>query len=408
MLTKELAIAEYRDGRVLPDRLTRKSHRQYLDYAQRMLHVYQTGVGRTRRELHRAVWTILAEEDDCPARRVGAFCKLLDDAGTYQADARGRAAKLRREIFRMAAKKHPLVRKADRLFETAETEVKAQIADRLGRPWGEIDRDLFADVIEFHRLAEFQGYPDAVALLARYNVAQVQTALFSAVSMTVWAEDDFKIILRYAKLARLMHTILRRGDGRYFFRFDGPASVLRQTRRYGVAMARFLPALIACRDWRLHAVVRTRRAGWNVSLDLSSRDGLTSHLPPPEDFDSSVEEAFATRWGEEKRDGWTLIREGEVLHHGQKVFVPDFVLQHDDGRTILLEIVGFWTPEYLQAKVQTLDEFRDQPILLAVAAAAKDELSELSTEIIPFKSALLIKDVLNRLETFDNGTSHNC
>ena len=65
--------------------------------------------------------------------------------------------------------------------------------------------------------------------------------------MTVWASDDFKTILRYAKLARLMHTIVRTGEGRYRFRFDGPASVLRHTRRYGAAMARFLPALIACR-----------------------------------------------------------------------------------------------------------------------------------------------------------------
>ena len=79
-------------------------------------------------------------------------------------------------------------------------------------------------------------------------------------------------------------------------------------------MARFLPALVACRGWRMHAVVRTRRRGWNVSLDLSSADGLTSHLPAPAEFDSSVEEAFAAKWGDEKRDGWLLVREGEILH----------------------------------------------------------------------------------------------
>ena len=402
MLTRELAIADYdfQAGRILPDRLTRQQHGQYLDYAERMLHVYRSGIGRTRRDLRRAVWQILADEDDCPGRRIDAFCKLLDDAATYQRDSRGRAAALRREVFHMAALKHPLVRKADRLFETEEPRVKAEIADRLGRPWAEIDRELFADVMEFHRLAEFEGYADGPALLARYNVAQVQAALFGAVSMTVWAGDDFKTILRYAKLARLMHTIVRQGEGRYRLHFDGPASVLRETRRYGAAMARFLPALIACRRWRMHAVIHTRRRGWTLALDLSSNDGLHSHLPEPAMFDSHVEEAFTQKWGTEKRDGWLLVREGEILHQGQKVFVPDFVFRHDDGRTVRMEIVGFWTPEYLEAKLKTLYTFRDQPILLAVAEPARRGIPDLPAEAIPYKSALLIKDVLGRLASF--------
>jgi len=404
MLTREHAIAAYDAGRVLPDRLTRQAHRQYVGYAERMLEVYRRGVGRTRRELHRAVWDILAEEEDCPVRRVEAFCKLLDDVSEFEEDRRGRAAALRREVFHLAAPRHPLVRKADRLFESEEAQVKAQIAARLGRPWEDIDAELFADVIEFHRLKAFSGYPDGPALLARYNVAQVQAALFDAVSMTVWASDDFKTILRYAKLARLMHAIERRAPGQYVFRFDGPASVLHQTRRYGAQMARFLPALIACRGWRMHAVVRTPRRGWTVGLDLSAKDGLRSHLPAPDEFDSAVEESFAAKWGPEKRDGWTLAREGEILHQGQKVFVPDFVFRHDDGRSVLMEIVGFWTPEYLQAKAETLRTFRDRAILLAVGSEADQALPDLPAQTIVYKSALKIGDVLERLGGAVDGT----
>jgi hypothetical protein len=400
MLTRELAIAEYdfQHGRVLPDRLTRTQHAAYLGYAERMLEAYRTGTGRTRRELHRAVWSIVADEPECPARRIEAFAKLLDDAAVFQRDRRGRSAALRRRVFHLAAARHPLVRTADRLFGQEEGQVKAAIAQELGRPWEEIEGELFADVMEFHRLVEFTGYPDGPALLARYNVAQVQVALFDAVSMTVWASDDFKIILRYAKLARLMHTIARGGDGTYCFRFDGPASVLRQTRRYGVAMARFLPALVACRGWRMHAVIRTRRRGFTLGLDLAASDGLHSHLPPPDEFDSLVEEAFAEKWEKEPREGWRLVREGEILHRGQKVFVPDFVLRHESGKSVLMEIVGFWTPEYLQAKLQTLQAFRDQPILLAVAESSGRTLPELGAEAIPFKTALGVKDVLERLQ----------
>lgn len=399
VLTRDLAIAQwdFQRGRVLPERLAQKQHRQYLDYADRMLRVYREGIGRARHELHRAVRAIFAEEPDCPARRIDAFCKLLDETSVYEQDRRRRAAALRREVFRLAAPRHPLVRNADRLFGHEEAQVKAQIAAQLGRPWEEIDRQLFADVIDYHQLVRFDGYPDGAALLARYNVAQVQAALFDAVSMTVWAAEDFKTILRYAKLARLMHAITQTAKGHYCFRFDGPASVLRVTRRYGVAMARFLPALLACRGWRMHAVLRGRR-GWTLALDLSAEDGLHSHLPAPEAFDSHVEEAFAAKWGEEKREGWQLVREGELLHRGQKVFVPDFVFRHDDGRSALLEIVGFWTPEYLEAKVQSLRTFADHRILLAAAEPARQRLAEWPAEVIPYKTALSIQAVLERLQ----------
>jgi uncharacterized protein len=399
MLTRELAIARFENGRLIPDRLTRRSHAPYVGHAERMLAVYRGGIGRTRRELHRAVAAVFAQETECPIRRIDAFCKLLDDAGTYARGTPRAAAELRRRVFHAAAAMHPLVRYPDPRYPNQETAAKTAIAAQLGRAWDAIDGDLFADVIECHRLESFAGYADGPALLARYNVAQVQAALFRAVEMSVWATDDLKTILRYAKLARLMHSIRRLGDGRYEIRFDGPASVLRVTRRYGVAFARFLPALIACRGWRLHAVLQTRRAGWLAALDLSADDGLHTHLPPPEEFDSQLEATFARQWGEE-REGWTLEREAEILHQGQKTFVPDFVLRHADGRRVLLEIVGFWTPEYLQAKFQTLRAFADQPILVAVAAASARKMTELPPDVIRFKTALRPQQVLDRLRGF--------
>ncbi len=361
-----------------------------------MLQTYRGGIGRTRRELHRTVEAIFAAETDCPSRRIQAFCKLLDDAGAWASGPAGEAAQLRRHVFRRAAALHPLVRCPDRLFPHEEVAAKAGLADEMGTSWDEIDRKLFADVIECHRLEAFGGFDRGEALLARYNVAQVQVALFRAVEMIVWATDDFKTILRYAKLARLMHTIRRLGDSRYEIRLDGPSSVLRSTRRYGVAMARFLPALIACRGWRMHAVLQTRRQGQLISLDLSADDHLTSHLPPPAEFDSRVEENFARRWGT-KREGWSLDREGEVLHQGQKVFVPDFVFRHDDGRHVLMEIVGFWTPEYLQAKFQTLRTFANERILVAVAKGASRQMAELPAGAIVFGAALRPEAVLEWL-----------
>ena len=396
MLTSEHAIVEYDRGRAIPDRLVTGKHRHYARYAQRMLDIYRNGIGRQRRELHRQVEAVFAEEPDCPLRRIGAFCKLLDDKSVYQTDPRGKAAQLRLKVFSLAARLHPLVTTPDRLFEHAEAETKAEIAEELGIPWPEIETGLYADVMQFQRLESFEGYPDGSALLSRYNVAQLQACLYRAESVTVEAAADFKTILRYAKLARLLHEISPLGPSRYRITFSGPASILRETRSYGVNFARFLPALLACKGWSLSAVIQTP---WKTQarLDLSERDGFKSHLPPAEEFDSTIEEAFAAKFGPE-RDGWRLIREGEVLYQGQSAFVPDFVFRHQDGTQVLMEIVGFWTPEYLASKRETLRQFREHHILIALPERSVREDATVGENVILYKTALRLQPVLEALE----------
>ncbi|MFW6162420.1 MAG: DUF790 family protein [Planctomycetota bacterium] len=396
MLTSEHAIVAYDRGRAVPDRLTRRTHAHYEAHARRMLRVYESGIGKTRRELHRSIEGFLADEPECPTRRIQAFAKLLDDASEFDTDRRGRAAKLRLQVFSLAAPFHPLVERRDQLFENTEAEVKARIAERIGRPWDDIEADLYADVMDFQRLKAFEGYPDAAALLSRYNVAQLQACLYRAEELTVVATRDFKTILRYAKLAGLLHEIRRLGPSRYRIAFSGPASALRRTRRYGVNFARFVPALLACRGWRMHAKILTPW-GSHAALALSDKDGLHSHLPAPEEFDSTIEEKFARKFGPE-RDGWHLRREGEMVVEGQRAFVPDFAFRHDDGTEVLLEIVGFWTPEYLEHKRETIRRFRRHRILLAVAEEFVRPDATVPEDVIVYKTALKLAPVLEALE----------
>ena len=396
MLTSEHAIVEYDRGTAIPDRLVTGKHRHYPQYAQQMLEIYRNGIGRQRRELHRQVQAVFAEEPDCPLRRIQAFCKLLDDKSVFQTDPRGQAAQLRLKVFSLAAKLHPLVTAPDRLFEHAEAESKARIAKEVGMPWPEIEAGLYADVMAFQRLESFEGYPDGPALLSRYNVAQLQACLYRAESMTVEATADFKTILRYAKLARLLHEIRCLGLSRYRLIFSGPTSILRETRAYGVNFARFLPALLACKGWSLQAIIQTP---WKTKarLDLSEQDGFKSHLPPATEFDSTIEEAFAAKFGPD-RDGWQLIREGEILHQGQSAFVPDFVFRHQDGTQVLMEIVGFWTPEYLASKRETLRQFRQHHILIALPERSVRENATVGDNVILYKTALKLQPVLEALE----------
>ena len=56
-----------------------------------------------------------------------------------------------------------------------------------------------------------------------------------------------------------------------------------------------------------------------------------------------------------------------------------------------------WTPEYLEAKFQTLRMFQDQRILLAVAAPAGRHITDLPPGTIHFKTVLRPEQVLERL-----------
>jgi predicted nuclease of restriction endonuclease-like RecB superfamily len=396
MLTSEQSIVEYRDGRAIPDRLTQAAHRHYRDHAERMLAIYRDGAGRQRRALHKEIEAVFADEPDCPVRRIQAFCKLLDDAAVYRADSAGKASKLRLEVFSRAARLHPLVQTPDRLFEHQEAQAKAELARDLGVPWEEIESALYGDVIAFQQLDSFPGYADAAAFLSRYNVAQLQAALYRAERMVVTATGDLKIIVRYAKLARLLHEIERLGPSTYRITFSGPTSVLHETRRYGVNFARFLPALLACKGWELAAAVQTP---WRTKAKLliSDADRFTSHLPAPEEFDSALEESFAKKFGP-ARDGWRLIREGDILHDRQTTFIPDFTFRHDSGAEVYLEIVGFWTPEYLEQKRQTLRRFHSHKILLAVPERSLREDAGVPDNVIVYKTALKIEPVLAALE----------
>jgi predicted nuclease of restriction endonuclease-like RecB superfamily len=412
MLTKELAIYEFEGCEIIPDRLTQKKHGHYVAYAEQMLRRYREGIGKPRHELHSAIRQVFASEPDCPPQRMDAFCKLLDESrvAQFDTDRYGKAAALRCKVFGLAARYHPLVQYKDRLFEHSEMEVKQTITRELGRPdWTGIEVALFADVFEFNRLKSFVGYASAEALLARYNVAQVQAALFNAKEIVLWARADFQRIVTHAKLAHLLLEItpppVHEADGEYKIVLDGPASVLRETRRYGTNLARFLPALLSCRDWRMKAEIKIQRIPRPFWLTLASGSGLKSEMAPLEEFDSSVEENFAKKWGREAREGWSMKRAGDILQRNQTAFVPDFVFQHEDGRKVFFEIVGFWTPEYLRAKVEKLKLFDDEHIILAVAESVGAKIPAMSQEVISYKSALKLNDVLAALAREPAGSS---
>jgi len=119
--------------------------------------------------------------------------------------------------------------------------------------------------------------------------------------------------------------------------------------------------------------------------------------------------SFAEKLGAE-REGWTLTREDVPVPVGGWIFLPDFTVRPRDGRMALVEIVGFWTPEYLDEKLRKLRQAGLHNLVVVAfraLAAGRDEgsqgrlareLSELPGDVTWFTNRARIGPVMAAVE----------
>jgi len=92
-------------------------------------------------------------------------------------------------------------------------------------------------------------------------------------------------------------------------------------------------------------------------------------------YDSRVEEKFARTFNA-LNTGWVLRREPEPLIVGRHVLIPDFSFEKE-GSKAYLEIVGFWTKEYLERKLSKLSSL---PPTVDMMVAADESLAAASAK----------------------------
>jgi predicted nuclease of restriction endonuclease-like RecB superfamily len=242
-------------------------------------------------------------------------------------------------------------------------------------------------------------------LIARYNLELARAALYWCDQMAVQIYDQFKDFWRYLKLFKLMFWATPH-DGGYAIALDGPISPFVQaTTRYGRQFAAFLPALLLGERWSMVASVRLPPSRRPLHYRLDHTMTLASHFRRSGEFDSRLEADFAAefhdKWGDE-RGAWRLSREDEVLILGDTVMIPDFAFtQKKDGRRALVEIMGFWHPNYLARKLAKVRAARRRNLILLVYQGVNlsaEKLRDLPAEVILFANKPVLKDVMAAVE----------
>ena len=184
---------------------------------------------------------------------------------------------------------------------------------------------------------------------------------------------------------------------------DGPASLFRKSRKYGIRMANFLPALPHCNRWNVEAEILVDEAADETrQLTLDHTTGLQTYYSGGQRFDSDVERTLATK-RERATTDWELVREDDVLDLGAEVILPDFAIEHPGGRRAVLEVVGFWTSEYLTEKLAKIRAADMDNLTLAVSGrldCASEDFGAAAERVLWFKTGIHVYDIVDLAEAY--------
>ncbi len=302
-----------------------------------LLDEYEHFVGRPRRELDARLREPLPRDGPAGKKRLAIQVLARQAHGERNAVVSPRQA--RRLVFTEAAR-----------TRDGAAVVLTRVAASLGVTGEQLSRSLFADLPGERLVAGLEIPPSPGELALRANLALTQALLFRATAVMIEAEGNARALVRHAKLRGLICVIAGAPSGRdTVLEVSGPLALFRHTLLYGRALGDLVPLLAWCRRFRLRAACLLE--GRRLDLELRTGDPLFP-ANEPRRYDSQLEERFARDFRRFAPD-WDALREPEPVAAGSALVFPDFALQHrhDPSRRWLLEIVGFWTPEYLARKL---------------------------------------------------------
>jgi uncharacterized protein len=212
--------------------------------------------------------------------------------------------------------------------------------------------------------------PLAHEVVLRTNLAIAQAAVMRASTIALNIQGATRPIVRLAKLRGLLCVVKEATAGAPpLLEISGPFALFRHTLIYGRALAELLPHLAWCARFTLNAQCSLRGRLCDVSIDNSAP---IFPADAPATFDSKLEARFAKDIAALALD-WDLLREPEPLQASGTLIFPDFLLTHriHKERRVFIELIGFWTPEYLTKKLARL---RDSGIANIVLCLDEDRL----------------------------------
>ena len=395
MLTADLAMS-WRRGRATGPRYIDADDAGYLQVADDLIAIFREHEGRRRAELDEELEEYVGSGTDYKILR--GLIKLLEDRSAFETAVSVAPTEIRRALFTKARAHHPVT-------EAARREVISETAEELRCAPEIIVEGLYGDLVENQKLTSFEE-TTARELIDGYNLAQAQALLYRSVEMVIRLEPQdaagYRQLFDAIKYYRLIHLIRGSAASGYEIRLSGPVSMFHRSQKYGIQMAVFLPALLACRDWTMRAEIDLKERG-TAFFELNSKQSrLKAGLADSPVSENPFIGKIAAKWNDAASE-WTLERSREVVDLRGAVFIPDLVFRHRSGKKAYVEIMGFWTPRHLAERLKEFERAGFQDFLVAVSEelrGSRDEPHNLPANVLAFKTSLDVKDVRQALNRF--------
>jgi uncharacterized protein len=291
MLPSDLLMSRQNGEEITPKRLG--IGQKYGAIATDLISLFQQMQGKTQGELNRQLQELEGEDTDYRIKR-GLAHILRSSFSTFEIVSPLEPQLLRQRVFALSAQAAPLPQTAQATL-TKLADSLTQELDREVLP-DQIRAGLYADLAENRILTQFET-PTAEALLHRYNLSQVQGIFYKASHITITAHrndpGEYKLLFRYLKLFGLMAYIEGDADHGFTITIDGPTSLFKPSTRYGLDIAKLIPALLHVTKWSLTAELQIRDSYTNATktrrFSLNSDCGLVTHYPPGKPYDSMLD-----------------------------------------------------------------------------------------------------------------------
>lgn len=280
-----------------------------------------------------------APDRGAPRRARQALAHLLTAGARFEVEAPMDPQKIRAVVFEESGRAG---------FGADRAAVLRRAGARLGVDPDALDRALYADLPGARVLTSGVAPESAQACIERYNLELARGLLLRAEELRIRVEEHFNAVLRQARLQRLLCGV----EPGPLLRLSGPLSLFRFTTKYGRAMAAWLPVLVRTPRWSLEAtcVLGGRRGSWRADW----RDPIGAPPDPLRRFDSRLEERLFRDLARTAPE-WEVLREADPVQVGTRILTPDFTLVHRGrGIRVPVEVVGYWTADYLRAKLEAL------------------------------------------------------
>lgn len=396
MLTRELLQVQRRKGYLITPRF--RNPEKNTDIAKKVLDIYK------------------------PMKKKGVIKKEIKEIEEYNnyKVVRGLSALVERNSefennYNVEPKK--VRRKAFEKGYAVDNDERKQVIKKIGEELEllpvQIEELLWADKEE-NKILKNTVDLEPKELVKEYNLSLTQTLLFDAIDLEFNVSDNYQEIFRAISFNGLMYEV----DKNLKTRVTGPLSIFNKTKKYGTSLAKILPYIVKAENWKIKATIDdSDNSSGKDERKFTIDDDMSDLYPTPNEepddiFDSKVEKRFDKRIEKAKEEGeiskdWQVKREPTIIRTGANVMIPDFGLKLNDKEEFYVEIVGFWTPQYLEKKIEKARNLKsEKPIIFAVSEKLncdKEDFKDTNVDKVFFYSTkVLAEPIIKRMKSVEN------